>query len=131
MFLHGSESPSGIKTNDIYGFNLKYTIVPSVDAYAQFMLDNTGSAGWQNSYGYQIGIRAGNLFEVDGLNAQAEFNTVRPYSYASDTITTAYLHNNQSLAHPLGANFKEGVFVADYNYKRWWFRLEAWLQDMG
>lgn len=125
IFLHSSQAPSGLKNNDIYGLNLKYTIIPTVDAYAQFMLDNTGSADWEKRYGYQVGIRAGNLFNIDGLSAQAEFNTVRPYSYASDTITTAYTHNGETLAHPLGANFKEGVLVADYNYKRWWFRLEA------
>jgi len=71
------------------------------------------------------------LLGVDGLSAQAEFNTVRPYSYAADTITTVYAHNNQPLAHPLGANFKEGVLVADYNYKRWWFRLEALTAGYG
>ena len=125
IFVHGSESPSGIKNNDIYGLNLKYKIVPAVDAYAQFMLDKTGSEAWEKRYGFQVGIRAGNLLGVDGLSAQAEFNTVRPYGYAADTITTVYAHNNEPLAHPLGANFKEGVFVADYNYKRWWFRLEA------
>jgi hypothetical protein len=131
IFLHGSESPSGIKNNDIYGLNLKYKIVPAVDAYAQFMLDKTGSEAWEKRYGFQVGIRAGNLLGVDGLSAQAEFNTVRPYSYAADTITTVYAHNNQPLAHPLGANFKEGVLVADYNYKRWWFRLEALTAGYG
>lgn len=131
IFLHSSKSPSGVKNNDIYGLNLKYTIVPSVAAYAQFMLDKSGSADWEKRYGYQIGVRAGNLFKVDGLSAQAEFNTVRPYSYAADTITTVYAHNNQPLAHPLGANFKEGVFVADYNYKRWWFRVEAIASKYG
>ncbi len=131
IFLHSGNAPSGLKNNDIYGLNLKYTIIPTVDVYAQFMLDNTGSADWEKRYGYQIGIRAGNLFKVDGLSAQAEFNTVRPYSYASDTITTVYAHNGESLAHPLGANFKEGIFVADYNYKRWWFRLEAMAARYG
>ena len=131
IFLHGSNSPSGLKNNDVYGLNLKYIIVPAVDVYAQFMLDNTGSSGWEKRYGYQIGIRAGNLFKVDGLNAQAEFNTVRPYSYASDTITTVYAHNGEPLAHPLGANFKEGVFVADYSYERWWFRVEAMAARYG
>ncbi len=131
IFLHSANSPSGLKNNDVYGLNLKYTIIPTVDAYAQFMLDNAGSSAWQQRYGYQIGIRAGNLFKIDGLSAQAEFNTVRPYSYASDTITTAYAHNGEPLAHPLGANFKEGVFVADYNYKRWWFRLEAMAARYG
>ncbi|MBV9961204.1 MAG: hypothetical protein JO072_03060 [Parafilimonas sp.] len=131
IFLHSSKSPSGLKNNDVLGLNLKYTIIPAVDFYAQVMLDNSGSEDWEKRYGYQIGIRAGNLFKIDGLNAQAEFNTVRPYSYASDTITTVYAHDGQSLAHPLGANFKEGVFVADYSYKRWWFRAEAMAARYG
>ena len=125
IFAHASTSPSGLKNNDIYGLNVKYTITPTVDAYAQFMLDNTGSADWEKRYGYQVGIRAGNLFKVNGWSGQLEFNAVRPYTYASDTITTVYAHNNQPLAHPLGANFKEGIFITDYSYKRWWVRLEV------
>jgi hypothetical protein len=131
IFLHSSNAPSGLKNNDVYGLNLKYTIIPTVDAYAQYMLDNTGSAGWEKRYGYQIGLRIGNLFKINGLNAQGEFNTVRPYSYASDTITTVYAHNGEPLAHPLGANFKEVLGVADYTYQRWWFRLEAFTAHYG
>lgn len=131
IFAHASKSPSGLGNNDIYGLNVKYAITPLINAYAQAMVDYAGKADWQKRYGYQIGVRAGNLFNVNGLSAQAEFNTVRPYSYASDTLTTAYAHNSQSLAHPLGANFKEGVFVADYNYKRWWFRVQALFAQYG
>lgn len=131
IFAHASESPSGLKNNDIYGLNVKYTIVPTVTAYAQFMLDKSGSEDWEKRNGFQIGVRAGNLFKVDNLNAQVEFNTVRPYSYASDTITTAYTHNGQSLAHPLGANFKEGLLVADYTYNRWYARLETMVARYG
>jgi hypothetical protein len=131
IFLHAAKSPSGLNNNDIYGLNLKYTIIPAIDMYGQFMLDHSGTADWEKRYGFQLGLRGGNLFKVDGLNAQLEFNTVRPYSYASDTITTAYTHNNESLAHPLGANFKEGIFVADYSYKQWWFRVEAMAARYG
>ncbi|MFT4153778.1 hypothetical protein [Parafilimonas sp.] len=131
IFAHASKSPSGLKNNDIYGLNVKYAIAPAVTAYGQFMLDKSGSAGWEKRNGFQVGVRAGNLLKVDGLNAQLEFNTVRPYSYASDTITTAYVHNNQTLAHPLGANFKEGLLVADYTYKRWWARLETIVARYG
>jgi len=131
IFLHAAKSPSGLNNNDIYGLNLKYTIIPTLDVYGQFMLDNAGSKDWEKRYGFQIGLRGGNLFKVDGLNAQLEFNTVRPYSYASDTITTAYTHKNESLAHPLGANFKEGIFVADYTHKQWWFRVEAMAARYG
>jgi hypothetical protein len=131
IFLHGSNSPSGLSNNDVYGLNVKYTLTPTINAYGQFMLDNTGSAAWENRYGYQIGVRAGDLFNVKGLNAQAEINSVRPYSYASDTITTAYAHDDMPLAHPLGANFKEALFIADYSYKRWWFRVEALASHYG
>jgi hypothetical protein len=131
IFLHSSTSPSGLSNNDVYGLNVKYTVIPSIDVYGQFMLDNTGSAAWQDRYGYQLGFRAGNLFNVNGLNAQGEINSVRPYSYASDTLTTAYTHNDMPLAHPLGANFKEALGILDYSYKRWWFRAEALIAHYG
>ncbi len=131
IFLHASKSPSGLANNDIYGLNLKYFILPSIVAYGQFMLDNAGSEDWQKRYGFQLGVRSGNLFKIQNLNAQIEFNTVRPYSYAADTLTTAYTHNNQSLAHPLGANFKEGIFIVDYSLKRWYFRLEGIVAKYG
>ena len=131
MFVHANKSPSGIELNNIDGLNLKYLITPSVNIYAQAMLDNWGSAGWEKRYGWQLGVRAGNIFKVDDLNIQAEFNTVRPYSYASDSIVTVYSHNNEPLAHPLGANFKEGIFIADYTYKNWWFRAEAFIAHYG
>jgi hypothetical protein len=125
IFIHGSKSPSGIKSNDIAGLNLKFRITPEINVYGQMMVDELGSGEWQKRYGWQLGLRVGNLLKVDGLNAQAEFNTVRPYAYASDTVTTVYGHDNEALAHPQGANFKEAVFVADYSYKKWWFRVEA------
>ena len=76
-------------------------------------------------------MRVGNIFGVNGLNAQGEFNTVRQYSYASDTITTVYAHDNQPLGHPVGANFKEVIGIADYSYKRWWVRAEAMVTHYG
>ncbi len=125
MFVHADKSPSGVQLNNISGLNLKYSITPSVNIYAQGMLDESGNADWQKRYGWQAGVRVSDLANINGLNALVEFNTVRPYSYASANTATIYSHNNEPLAHPLGANFKEGVFVTDYTYKSWWFRLEA------
>lgn len=131
IFLHGSESPSGIPNNDFVGLNLKYRITPEINVYSQVLIDNLGSAEWENRYGWQLGLRIGNLFKINGLNAQGEFNTVRPYTYATDTVTTVYAHDNEPLAHPLGANFKEVLGIADYSYKRWWLRAEAILTHYG
>lgn len=131
MFVHADKSPSGVQLNNISGLNLKYSITPSVNIYAQGMLDESGNADWQKRYGWQAGVRVSGLANINGLNALVEFNTVRPYSYASANIATIYSHNNEPLAHPLGANFKEGVFVTDYTYKSWWFRLEAIASHYG
>jgi hypothetical protein len=131
MFVHADKSPSGVQLNNISGLNLKYTVIPSVNVYAQFMLDESGDADWQKRYGWQAGVRIGNLLKVQDWNVLAEFNTVRPYSYASDNDATIYSHNNEPLAHPLGANFKEALGVTDYTYKNWWFRLEVLAAHYG
>ncbi len=131
MFVHAAKSPSGVQLNNISGLNLKYTIIPSVTVYGQLMVDELGSADWQKRYGWQAGVRIGNLLKVQGWNALAEFNTVRPYSYASDNDATIYSHNNETLADPLGANFKEAIGVTDYTYKNWWFRLEVMAAHYG
>jgi len=131
MFLHSSSSPSGLANNEQVGLNLKYRIGPDINLYGQFLVDNLGSAEWENRYGWQLGLRVGNIFKVNGLNVQGEFNTVRPYTYASDTITTVYAHDKEPLAHPIGANFKEVIGVVDYSYKRWWLRAEAFVAHYG
>lgn len=131
MFLHADKSPSGVQLNNISGLNLKYNLLPSVNIYGQFMLDELGSGDWQKRYGWQLGLRAGNFINVSNWNILAEFNTVRPYSYAADNDFTVYSNNNESLADPLGANFKEAIFVTDYTYKSWWFRLEGLIAHYG
>jgi len=131
IFVHADKSPSGVQLNNISGLNLKYAIIPSVNIYGQFMLDELGDGEWQKRYGWQAGIRISDVLNVNGWNALAEFNTVRPYAYASDDAATVYSHNNESLADPLGANFKEAIGVTDYTYKNWWFRLEVMAAHYG
>jgi hypothetical protein len=60
-----------------------------------------------------------------------EANIARPYTYATNTLFTNYAHNNQALAHPLGANFKEGLLVASYRYRNWYFRAESFIAKYG
>jgi hypothetical protein len=130
IFLHGSESPSGVSNNVIAGLNLKYKIFRYTHLYGQFALDNTGS-GWQSRYAAQLGIRSGNTFGVHDLDLIVEANMARPYTYSTNTLFTNYEHNNQALADPLGANFKEGLVVAQYRYRNWWFRAESFIANYG
>ena len=60
-----------------------------------------------------------NLFSVNDLDILLEFNQVQPYTYAHKTPLQNYTHFNQSLAHPMGANFQEALAILKYNHKNW------------
>jgi len=67
-----------------------------------------------------------NVLGVDHLDAQVEYNRVRPYTYThNDSLSTfpsfataSYSHHSQPLAHPLGANFSELVLNMRYRPKQ-------------
>jgi len=65
-----------------------------------------------------LGIKYYEPFKIKGLMLQAEYNRVRPYTYSHNTIVLNYGHNNQPLAHTLGANFSEFIAIARYNRGR-------------
>jgi len=103
--------------NILLGSTLKFKITNSVSLYGQLMLDDY-SSDWnsvKNKNGYQVGLKAFDLFKIRNLHFQAEYNQVRPYAYTSQSIEQNYSHYNQPLGDPLGANFKE--FIAFLNYR--------------
>jgi len=112
--------------NAVLGLSSKYKWNNKVNLYGQFILDEFslsdvtgGEKSWKNKYGYQIGAKYFNAFNVDNLLLQAEYNQVRPYTYSHNTQILNYAHFNQPMAHLWGANFKEFVLIGRYNYKRW------------
>lgn len=68
--------------------------------------------------GWQAGIKYFDVGGVKNLNFQAEYNSVRPYSYQGQDSAIGYYHYNQSLGHPMGANFNEFLVMLNYQYKR-------------
>lgn len=115
---HSLDSPD----NAMLGLNVRYNLLKKYQVYGQLLLDEfkisefTSDDGWWgNKYGVQLGLKAVNLFNIDHLDFQYEFNRVRPYTYGhrsqiSEDINQSianYSHYNQPLAHPLGANFTE------------------------
>lgn len=132
IFLHGKTSPSGVENNSITGINLKFRLLKKTHLYGQFALDKKGSnQSWESRYAAQIGIRSGDVLGIKNLGGMMEFNTARPYTYATNSFNTNYAHNNQPLAHALGANFREGLLMAQYSYKKWWFRFETFIAEYG
>ena len=123
------EHALGSPDNVLLGLNLKWNPVNAVSLYGQFVMDEfklsevkERSGWWANKFGGQIGIKYINALGIDHLDLQAEYNAVRPYTYAHrDTLpglpqysVANYSNYNQPLAHPLGANFREINLIARY-----------------
>lgn len=127
IFFRAIEFESGQDAgNAILGASAKYKWNNKVNLYGQFILDEFslgdikgGDKSWKNKYGYQLGVKYFNAFNVDNLLLQAEYNQVRPYTYSHNSIVLNYAHANQPMAHLWGANFRELVLIGRYNYKRW------------
>lgn len=126
-FSKGSQSG-----NAIIGMNAKYNFTNDFSVYSQILFDEitikemTGSNGyWANKYAFQIGGKYFNAFHVKNLTLQAEYNLARPYTYSHNNPETNYGHYNQSLAHPWGSNFREFVFIADFQKNRWFGTAKA------
>lgn len=96
--------------NVLLGATLKLKITNTISAYGQLMVDDVSKNGPQSvasKHGFQLGAKYFNAFKVKDLYLQAECNIVRPFTYSKDSVNEAYVHYNQALAHPLGANFRE------------------------
>jgi hypothetical protein len=118
-----SSSRSG---NALLGISSKYKWNNNVNLYGQLLIDEfsfgdikAGDNSWKNKYGYQLGAKYYNAFNVKDRLLQLEYNNVRPYVYSHSAVITNYAHNNQSLGHQWGGNFKELVTIARYHQGRY------------
>ncbi|HLF53320.1 gliding motility protein RemB [Flavobacterium sp.] len=118
-----SSSRSG---NALLGLTAKYKWNNQINLYGQFLLDEFSlgdikamDKSWKNKYGYQLGAKYFNAFNVDNLLVQLEYNHVRPYVYSHSNPLTNYGHNNQSVGHQWGGNFKEFIAIGRYHKGRY------------
>ena len=142
IFYRPVEFSIGSPDNVIMGFNGRITIGQKNALYGQFVLDefvlnnfktdliafvkrivgkteNLGNYGaWTNKQAYQLGLKSFDIFGIKSLNMLLEVNAARPFTYSHRRPIKNYSHYGQSLAHPLGANFVEGVMAFKYTYKR-------------
>lgn len=124
--------------NVLVGLNTKYKLSFSSYLYGQLILDEFSITGlraengfWANKIGYQLGYKIFDAFNLRNLTLQTEYNYVRPYTYAHHNPEQNYAHYNQALAHPLGANFAEFLFIAKYSFKRFEFDGKIMLAKYG
>ena len=109
------------KNNMVMGLTLSINVTRSISLYGQYLLDDLNSkdilGDIRNKYGYQAGFKYTDAFTVKNLTIQGEYNSVRPYVYATGNPEQSYSHYNQALAHPLGANFNEAIGILNYRIR--------------
>jgi hypothetical protein len=115
------------ENNVLLGLNLSIKIVDGIRAYGQLALDDPAT----NRLGYQAGIQLAEPLNVKGLFLTAEFNAVNPFTYSHENKRYAYTHNNQELAHPLGASFNEWAITCMYETRRMRFTNRTVLATKG
>jgi len=126
IFYRAIEFSTGSRGgNALIGLTAKYKVNNRVNIYGQLIIDEFsksdvlgGNGSYKNKTGYQIGLKYYDAFGLKNLYLQTEYNRVRPYTYSHNTVVLNYGHNNQSLAHTLGANFSEFVGIARYQNGR-------------
>ncbi|MEO1626861.1 MAG: hypothetical protein AAFV25_17035, partial [Bacteroidota bacterium] len=107
----GLDSPDNI----LIGLNMHWDVFRRIRLYGQLVLDEfkfdelliERRGWWANKLGFQLGGKYIDAFGVDHLDLGAELNVVRPYTFVHKDSSANYTHQSQSLAHPLGANFRE------------------------
>lgn len=138
IFYRPVEYAQGSNDNSLLGINFKGKIKKNHILYGQLLLDEfllaeirSDQNWWGNKYSIQLGYKNYNLFDNPNLSFLIERNISRPFTYSHITSTLNYGHLNQSLAHPLGANFKETVEMITYRHKKWTFKQQANIISYG
>ncbi|HXB10111.1 MAG TPA: hypothetical protein VNW04_23470 [Puia sp.] len=122
IFLVSAQQQNGSPDKTTVGLDWKMNIGHAVQFYGQLLINefvlheilHYGNGYWANKQGLQVGIKYVDAFQVKNLDLQFEGNLVRPYTYQHDDTVSNYSNYNQPLAHPLGANFDEFIFIGHY-----------------
>lgn len=102
----------GGKQNAMIGFNVNYKLTNKAQIYGQLALDDV------NKTAYQFGMKFFDVFDVENLYFQTEYNKASKGMYAHHENRQSYTHYAQELAHPLGAGFDELVFIGFYQKEK-------------
>ena len=131
IFYRSAEQQNGSFDNSVAGLDFKANVAKKFQFYGQLILDEfklselrAGNGWWANKFGYQVGAKYIDVFNIPNLDLQVELNRVRPFTYSHNDSVANYTHYNQPLAHPLGANFSVLMGILRYQPKPKW-RLEA------
>jgi hypothetical protein len=121
IFYRSLEQQYGSLDNALLGIDAKWNFLQHFSLYGQLVLDElkvdefiNNKGWWGNKFAYQLGLKYIDVFNVNNLDVQLEYNSARPYTYSHSTIYSNYANYRQPMAHPLGANFKEFITIVRY-----------------
>lgn len=121
IFYRAIEHQTGSRDNVLLGTDFKWNAIKKVQLYGQltldeFLLDNirAGNGWWATKFAAQAGLKYIDAFGVSNLDIQGEYNVVRPFTFSHNIKYGSYSNYNQSITHPLGANFKEVLAIVRY-----------------
>ena len=128
IFLRHIEGTLGSPDNAVAGIDFKANFAHHFQLYGQLLLDEfilkeiTKNSGyWANKFGYQLGVKYVDAFNLKNLDLQFETNRARPFTYSHNDSIANYTHYNQPLAHPLGGNFQEFIGILKYQPAPKWY----------
>ncbi len=131
IFMRPVEFSLNSPDNVVMGLNWRYLTSDGTSLYGQVLIDEMtigeyvkARGYWANKYGIQVGVKSFEPVNVKRLFVQTEVNLASPYTYSHLEPIKNYGHYNQSLAHPLGANFYESVSIAQYSFDRFDVRAQ-------
>lgn len=125
IFYRPVEYSTGSSDNVLLAAQGKWDVYKKNYLYGQFLLDEfllseykNNQAWWANKYAIQAGIYLGFDYKKTSWNLRLEHNRARPYTYAHLRNVESYSHFGQSLAHPLGSNYKESLAILQFESAR-------------
>lgn len=122
IFNRSMSQNTGNSAKSSIGLDAKANFAKYFEVYGQWLINefqidkmfDFGAGNWVNKVGYQLGAKYVDAFTIKNLDLQLEGNLVRPFTYMDKWTQNNFTHYNQPLAHPLGANFKELIAIANY-----------------
>jgi hypothetical protein len=122
IFYRAIEQSVGSPDNSMLGFTAKLNVWRRAQLYGQLLIDdlNVGqfrqnSRYWGTKLGLQAGMKVIDLFGIETLDLQAEYNRVRPHVYQHFNTASNYTHFGQYLGHTNGANLQDVNLILRYH----------------